>query len=101
MAGARDFCPLHHVETSYGTDRTDRTSVGTGGCLQGVQQPGHEAACTPQSSARVKMEWIYTSTPPIHPRIFMVYTRKSVPQEWYLSLSFLLKDAGVSHVCWM
>ena len=55
------------------------TSVGTRGCLQGVQQPGHEATCTPLSSAKVKMEWNYTSTPPIHPYVFMVCTHTTVP----------------------
>jgi len=60
-------------------DWQNLTSVGADGCLQGVQQPGREPACTPPSSAKVKMEWNYTSTAPIHPYVFMVCTRTTVP----------------------
>jgi hypothetical protein len=60
-------------------DWQNLTSVGTGGCLQGVQQPGNEAAWTPPSSAKVKMEWNCTSNPPIHPYVFMVCTCTTVP----------------------
>jgi hypothetical protein len=32
----------------------------------GIKQLGHEADHSPASSAKVKVAWSYTSTPPIH-----------------------------------
>jgi hypothetical protein len=40
--------------------------MGTRALSLGVKQPGREADHSPPSSAEIKNEWSYTSTPPLH-----------------------------------
>jgi hypothetical protein len=45
-----------------------------GGLLQGIKQPEHEAAHSPQSNAEVKNAWIITFTYPV--RFYVVMIRR-------------------------
>ena len=76
MAGKRDFCALHNVETNCGTD----TSL-----LQWVQQV---AVCKDYSSLGVRLSVHLHlvprlrqsgTIPPLHPYVFVVCTRTTVP----------------------
>jgi hypothetical protein len=55
---------LQSDQTGYEA-QTAPYSVGTGTLSPGVKQPGHEADRTPPSSARITIEWGYTSSPPV------------------------------------
>ena len=39
------------------------------GTFPGLKRPGREVDLSPQSSAEVTNEWMYTSTPPIRPHV--------------------------------
>jgi hypothetical protein len=71
-AGQLGFDSWHRQEISHHSYCTQTRSGansapyprGTGDFPLGVKQTGHEADCSPPSSAEINNEWSYTSTPP-------------------------------------
>jgi len=68
----KDFYLLQNVLTGYGSPPSLPFNGYQGSSL-GVKQTGHEVGPSPPSSAEVKNECSYTSTPPY---IFMACTGK-------------------------
>jgi hypothetical protein len=62
--GAWNFSLHHCVQNGSGAHPASYP-MDTGGSFPGVKRPGREADHSPPSSAEVKNEWSYTSTPPI------------------------------------
>jgi len=65
----RDFFLLHRVQTGSGA-YTASYPMDTGGLSMGVKRPGRESNSSPQSSAKCKNAWSYTST---FPYVFMTW----------------------------
>jgi hypothetical protein len=63
-AGAENFSLHHRVQRGSGAHPASYP-MGTGTLSLGVKRPRREADHSPPSSAEVKNEWSYTSTPPI------------------------------------
>lgn len=63
MAGTGDFSGHHIVVIALGP--TQRIQCGYRGSVPGVKRPEREVKYSPQSTAKVKNKWRYTSTLPI------------------------------------
>jgi len=75
MAGARDFC-LPTIVQSVPRAQPASYLMGTRVFFLGVKQQSHEDDLSPPCNAKVKNEWMYTSTPLC---AFMVWTRTILP----------------------
>jgi hypothetical protein len=61
-AGAKDFSLSHHIQTGSGAHLASYP-MGNGILSPGVKRMGREADHSPPSSAEIKKEWSYISTP--------------------------------------
>jgi hypothetical protein len=75
LARARDFSVLHSVQTGSRV-RPASYSVDIVGPFREVKRPGREFDHSTPSSAEIKKEWSYTSTPPY---VFMACTGTNLP----------------------
>jgi hypothetical protein len=64
VVGAESFSPHHRVQTESGAHPASYPMC-TSGYFHGVKQLGREADQSLPSSAEVKNEWGYSSTPPV------------------------------------
>jgi hypothetical protein len=59
------FTSARQIKTKKETGKQNNNEKYDLALSLGVKRPGHEADHSPQSSAKVKNAWSYTSTPPI------------------------------------
>jgi hypothetical protein len=62
LAGARNFSLFYRIQTGFATHPVSY-AMGSGVSFPEVKRPVHEADHSPPSSAEIKNEWRYTSTP--------------------------------------